>query len=115
MKAAQDKSIEIFAGIVRSAPYGRYTARAQFNIGRLRRSRERRGRGAAYQAVVEKFPDDPLAADAQYQIGYLWLKTTKSGVRGCEGHDECAHRLPGFPLSLSEEREDCAGERKSAG
>ena len=29
--------------------------------------------------MVEKFPDDPLAADAQYQIGYIWLKATRGG------------------------------------
>lgn len=82
IKASLDKSIEIFAGIVRSAPYGRYTARAQFNIGR---ATEKQGNAesavAAYQAVVEKFPDDPLAADAQYQIGYLWQRSAQSGVK----------------------------------
>ncbi len=82
MRAAIEKSIEIFAGIVRSAPYGRYTARAQFNIGR---AAEKQGNAesavAAYQAVVEKFPEDPLAADAQYQIGYLWQKSAASGVK----------------------------------
>ncbi|MBA3652153.1 MAG: tetratricopeptide repeat protein, partial [Chthoniobacterales bacterium] len=31
-----EEAVEIFAAIVRSAPYGRYTARAQFDIGRAR-------------------------------------------------------------------------------
>ena len=61
--------------------YGKeLTARAQFGIGR---AREKQGANeaalAAYQAVVEKFPNDPLAADAQYQIGYIWAKATRSG------------------------------------
>ena len=82
IKASLDKSIEIFAGIVRSAPYGRYTARAQFNIGRAtEKMGNAEGAVAAYQAVVEKFPDDPLAADAQYQIGYLWQRSAASGVK----------------------------------
>lgn len=82
VKGAVDKSIPIFAGIVRSAPYGRYTARAQFNIG-LATEKQGNAEAAvlAYQAVVEKFPDDPVAADAQYQIGYLWLNSARSGVR----------------------------------
>ena len=78
---SMDNTVDIFAAIVRSAPYGRYTARAQFDIGR---AREKQGSAdlalAAYQAVVEKFPNDPLAADAQYQIGYLWLSATRAGT-----------------------------------
>jgi outer membrane protein assembly factor BamD len=76
-----DDAIEIFAAIVRSAPYGRYTARAQFDIGR---AREKQGSPdlaiEAYQSVVEKFPSDPLAVDAQYQIGYIWLAATRAGT-----------------------------------
>jgi outer membrane protein assembly factor BamD len=30
--------------------------------------------------VVEKFPDDPIAVDAQYQIGYIWSKASASGT-----------------------------------
>lgn len=77
---SMDNAVEIFAAIVRSAPYGRYTARAQFDIGR---AREKQASGDlainAYQAVVEKFPNDPLAVDAQYQIGYIWLKAANGG------------------------------------
>ena len=76
-----DDAVEIFAAIVRSAPYGRYTARAQFDIGR---AREKQGSADlaidAYQSVVEKFPNDPLAVDAQYQIGYIWLAATRAGT-----------------------------------
>ncbi|MBA3544712.1 MAG: outer membrane protein assembly factor BamD [Chthoniobacterales bacterium] len=76
-----DQAVEIFAAIVRSAPYGRYTARAQFDIGR---AREKQGSPDlaidAYQSVVEKFPNDPLAVDAQYQIGYIWFAATRAGT-----------------------------------
>ena len=76
-----DDAVEIFAAIVRSAPYGRYTARAQFDIGR---AREKQGSADlaidAYQSVVEKFPNDPLAVDAQYQIGYIWFSATRAGT-----------------------------------
>ena len=30
--------------------------------------------------MVEKFPDDPIAVDAQYQIGYIWSKASASGT-----------------------------------
>jgi outer membrane protein assembly factor BamD len=80
-KNSMESAIQIFTEIVRVAPYGKYTARANFDIGR---AREKQGSNElaikAYQDVVEKFPDDPLAADAQYQIGYIWTKASRSGT-----------------------------------
>jgi len=76
-----DYAVEIFAAIVRSAPYGRYTARAQFDIGRARENQDSPDLAIdAYQSVVEKFPNDPLAVDAQYQIGYIWFSTARAGT-----------------------------------
>jgi len=76
-----DEAANIFSAIVRTAPYGKYTARALFDIGR---AREKQGSNelalASYQNVVEKFPNDPIAVDAQYQIGYIWSRATKSGT-----------------------------------
>jgi outer membrane protein assembly factor BamD len=76
-----DRSVTIFASIVRTAPYGKYTARAQFNIG-LAREKQNVPEMAveAYQAVVNKFPNEPVAADAQYQIGYIWLMAARKGT-----------------------------------
>ena len=81
VKSGTDQAAQIFTMIIRVAPYGKYTARAQFDLGR---AREKQGRNeaaiAAYQAVVEKFPDDPIAVDAQYQIGYIWSQASNSGT-----------------------------------
>ena len=81
IKSGLDQAADIFTMIIRTAPYDKYTARAQFDLGR---AREKQGRNeqaiAAYQAVVEKFPDDPIAVDAQYQIGYIWSKASTSGT-----------------------------------
>jgi outer membrane protein assembly factor BamD len=80
-KASMDEAANIFAAIIRNAPYGKVTARAYFDTGR---AREKQGSNeaalAAYQAVVEKFSNDPLAVDAQYQIGYIWSQAMKSGT-----------------------------------
>jgi len=82
IKNTLPQAVEVFAAIVRTAPYGKYTARAQFNIGL---AREKQGLNdaalAAYQAVIDKFPDDPVAVDAQYQIGYMWYDATMAGTQ----------------------------------
>jgi len=80
--SSMDNAVTIFAAIVRSAPYGKYTARAQFNIG-LAREKQGASEAAtqAYQAVVDKFPNEPIAADAQYQIGYIWFKAARTGTK----------------------------------
>ena len=79
--SALDRAVTIFANVVRTAPYGKYTARAQFDIGL---AREKQGANdaaiQAYQAVVDKFPNEPIAVDAQYQIGYIWFTAAQLGT-----------------------------------
>jgi len=79
--SALDRAVTIFANVVRTAPYGRYTARAQFDIGL---AREKQGANdaaiQAYQAVIDKFPNEPMAVDAQYQIGYIWFTASQRGT-----------------------------------
>src|SRR6266480_4011068 len=80
--SALDRAVTIFANVVRTAPYGKYTARAQFDIGL---AREKQGANdaalQAYQAVVDKFPNEPIAVDAQYQIGYIWFTAARAGTK----------------------------------
>jgi outer membrane protein assembly factor BamD len=80
--SALDRAVTIFANVVRTAPYGKYTARAQFDIGL---AREKQGANdaaiQAYQAVVDKFPNEPVAVDAQYQIGYIWFTAAQLGTK----------------------------------
>src|SRR6266478_5032073 len=82
LASALDRAVTIFANVVRTAPYGKYTARAQFDIGL---AREKQGANdaalQAYAAVIEKFPNDPVAADAQYQIGYIWFTAGRAGTK----------------------------------
>src|SRR5213595_2977697 len=77
-----ERAVTIFASVVRTAPYGKYTARAQFDIGL---AREKQGANdpaiEAYQAVVDKFPNEPIAVDAQYQIGYIWFHASRTGTK----------------------------------
>src|SRR2546430_9873412 len=82
MATSMDHAVEIFAAVIRTAPYGKYTARAQFDIGL---AREKQGANdaalQAYAAVIEKFPNDQVAADAQYQIGYIWFTAARAGTK----------------------------------
>src|SRR5881296_3246218 len=82
MASSLDRAVTIFANVVRTAPYGKYTARAQFDIGR---AREKQGANdaalQAYQAVMDKFPNEPVAVDAQYQIGYIWFTAAQTGTK----------------------------------
>src|SRR5881296_2074206 len=82
MASSLDRAVTIFANVVRTAPYGKYTARAQFDIGL---AREKQGANdaalQAYQAVVDKFPNEPVAVDAQYQIGYIWFTAARTGTK----------------------------------
>jgi outer membrane protein assembly factor BamD len=80
--SALERAVEIFASVVRTAPYGKYTARAQFDIGLVREKQGAKDAALeAYQAVVDKFPNEPVAADAQYQIGYIWFTAARQGAR----------------------------------
>src|SRR5215475_12279775 len=82
LASALDRAVTVFANVVRTAPYGKYTARAQFDIGL---AREKQGANdaaiQAYQAVVDKFPNEPVAVDAQYQIGYIWFNAAQLGTK----------------------------------
>jgi outer membrane protein assembly factor BamD len=80
LATSMDRAVDIFAAIVRTAPFGQSTARAQFDIG-LARQKQHANDAAilAYQAVIDKFPNDPIAADAQYQIGYIWYEAARRG------------------------------------
>jgi outer membrane protein assembly factor BamD len=81
VKSGTSQAALIFTMIIRTAPYGKYTARAQFDLGRAKeKANENEAAIAAYQSVVEKFPNDPIAVDAQYQIGYIWSKASTSGT-----------------------------------
>src|SRR5436190_17343843 len=82
LASSLDRAVTIFANVVRTAPYGKYTARAQFDIGL---AREKQGANdaalQAYQAVADKFPKEPIGVDDQYQIGYIWFTAAQTGTK----------------------------------
>jgi outer membrane protein assembly factor BamD len=70
---------EIFENIVKTAPFSKWAPLAQFYAGQ---ALEKRGQPddaiAAYQEVISRYPTDPEAADAQYQIGYVYLVQSRT-------------------------------------
>ena len=111
--SALDRAVTIFANVVRTAPYGRYTARAQFDIGL---AREKQGANdaaiQAYQAVVDKFPNEPIAVDAQYQIGYIWFTASQKGTNDAAAAGNAKTAFQDF-LSHYPKSEKAAQARKN--
>ena len=79
---SRDRAIFIFTIITSNAPFSRYAPAAQFKIGQAFEVQgDYKGAINAYQPVVDKYPTNPLAADAQYQIAYAYMQlATKTGT-----------------------------------
>lgn len=70
---------EIFESIVKTAPFSKWAPLAQFYAGQAIEKQSRPDEAiAAYQEVISRYPTDPTAADAQYQIGYVYLVESRT-------------------------------------
>jgi outer membrane protein assembly factor BamD len=70
---------QIFENLVKTAPFSKWAPLAQFYAGQ---ALEKQGHPddaiAAYEEVISRYPSDPAAADAQYQIGYVYLVQSRT-------------------------------------
>jgi outer membrane protein assembly factor BamD len=77
---ATDRAEEMYVSILENAPYSRNAPVAQFNLGI---TYERQGlakeAAAAYQRVLDLYPNSPIADDALYQIAYVYMRLGESG------------------------------------
>jgi outer membrane protein assembly factor BamD len=75
-----DKAEEMFASIIKNAPFSKNAPIAQFNLGV---TYERQGKlkeaSSAYQAVLDRYPNSSIADDALYQIGYIYMRVGETG------------------------------------
>jgi len=70
----------MFEGIVKNAPFSKLAALAQFNVGQaLEKQGEYPKAIEAYQATYTKYPNDAIAADALYQVGYVLATEAREG------------------------------------
>ena len=79
MTASMVRAQKMFESIIANASYSKYAPLSQFDVGQ---ALEKQGKYpeamAAYQLVQTKYPNDPIAADAQYQIGYVFMIQSRS-------------------------------------
>jgi outer membrane protein assembly factor BamD len=93
---------EMFEGIVKRAPFHRLAPLAQFNVGQ---ALEKQGKPieamSAYQVVLIRYSGDPVADDAQYQMGYVRYRETQEGsydqaarLKARESFEDFVNRFP---------------------
>ena len=78
MPADMNKVVEIYQTIIRAAPFGPYAPLATFSCG-LAREKQKKWPDAVkfYEEVMDKYPRNDLIDDAQYQIGFVWMKAAR--------------------------------------
>jgi outer membrane protein assembly factor BamD len=102
---SQEKAVEMFTKVIANAPFSSFAPLSQFNIGQAREKQDRADEAiAAYLAVVEKYPTHDVADDAQFQIGYLYMKSAQSGAqdtsskqRAIEAFEDFLYQYPDSP------------------
>jgi outer membrane protein assembly factor BamD len=77
---SMEKAVTTFTIIIKNAPFSRLAPQAQFNIGQAREKQgDPKAAIVAYQLIVDKYPTDPAAADALYQIGFCYMQISRAG------------------------------------
>ena len=75
-----DRAEQMFASIIKNAPFSKNAPIAQFNLGlTYERQGKLREAAAAYQTVLDKYPASSIADDALYQIGYIYMQVGQTG------------------------------------
>ncbi len=70
----RQRAVAVFTVITRNAPFSKYAPVAQFGIGQsFAYAGDNKAAITAYQECVDKYPTDPVAADALYQIGFAYM------------------------------------------
>lgn len=77
---SMERAEEMYTAILKDSPYSKHAAITQFN---LALSLEKQGRAqeaiAAYQKVLDKYPNSSASDSASYQIGYVYMRLGMTG------------------------------------
>jgi len=80
MVPSMERAEEMYSSILKTAPYSKHAPITQFN---LALAMEKQGKAqeaiAAYQKLIDKYPNSPACDDAQYQIGYVYQRLGMEG------------------------------------
>jgi outer membrane protein assembly factor BamD len=80
LASSMEKAEEMYSAILKVSPYSKHAPITQFN---LALAMEKGGKAqeaiAAYQKVIDKYPNSSAASAAQYQIGYVYQRLGMEG------------------------------------
>ncbi len=113
---AEDRAREMFEQIIVNAPFSDFAPLSQFNIGLAREKQGDLEKAiAAYQTVVERYPEHDVADDAQYQIAYLYQQAARAGSydasakqKAIEAYEDFLFQFPDSE-KIAQARENLAG------
>jgi outer membrane protein assembly factor BamD len=121
---SQEKTVQIFETVIKSAPYGKYAAASYFQIGQARETQQKWTQAIeSYNTILDKYPGSDLAPDAQFQIGYVWLNAASApdydqsaAQKSIEAFEDYLVRFPNA-LKIDQAKNHIAGlkERISQG
>src|SRR4051812_16522088 len=102
LAASMSRAQAMFEGIVKRAPYSKWAPLAQFNVGQALEKQQKYPEAiAAYQQVFVRYPNDAIADDALYQVGYVRLREFREGsydrasaLKARQAFDEFISRFP---------------------
>jgi outer membrane protein assembly factor BamD len=96
---SMQKATEMFTQILKNAPFSKWAALSQYNIGRALEKQTKWDEAiAAYQKTVDSYPADEISADAQYQIGYIHFQLAKNGSNDQAARNKAREAFEDFIL-----------------
>jgi outer membrane protein assembly factor BamD len=80
MVPSMEKAEEMYTSILKVSPYSKHAAITQFNLGlALQKQGKAQEAIAAYQKVLDKYPNSPACDSAAYQVGYVYQQLGMTG------------------------------------
>lgn len=77
-KVGSNEILKMYQGIIKNAPYSKYSVLSQFAIGEVYQDKgEKPQADAAFQAVVDNYPGTAQASEAQFRIGAISSSAAK--------------------------------------
>lgn len=96
-KRRYERAAEMYESILKSAPYTKFAPAVQFKIGQALENQSEWSKAvAAYQRVIDRYPDSSYASDALYQIGYVQFSEANSRSKDLSAAIDAKHTFEQF-------------------